>query len=88
MGYHEAVHDTIIINKTLDVHNIPEWFVEYVLYHEMLHIKHPARLVKGRRVYHTNAFRLEEQRFPSYQEAQDLLDQIARQLHFPRARAA
>ncbi|HEV7843832.1 MAG TPA: SprT-like domain-containing protein [Pyrinomonadaceae bacterium] len=88
LGHHDAAHDTIVVSKTLDATDIPEWFVEYVLYHEMLHIKHPARLVKGRRVYHTNAFRLEEQRFPSYQEAQDLLDQIAHQRHFPRARAA
>jgi hypothetical protein len=54
----------------------------------MLHIKHPARFIKGRRYYHTNAFRLEEQRFPYYQEAQDLLDQLAHQRHVPRARAA
>jgi predicted metal-dependent hydrolase len=88
LGHHDAAHDTIVISKTLDGADVPEWFVEYVLYHEMLHMKHPARLVKGRRYYHTNAFRLEEQRFPYYQEAQDFLDLIAHQRHFPRARAA
>lgn len=88
LGHHDATHDTIVISKTLDAVDVPEWFVEYVLYHEMLHIKHPARLVKGRRYYHTNAFRTEEQRFPYYQEAQDWLDQIAHQRHFPRTRAA
>ena len=88
LGHHDAAHDTIVISKTLDAPDIPEWFVEYVLYHEMLHMKHPARLVKGRRIYHSNAFRGEEQRFPYYQEAQDLLDSIAHQRHFPRARAA
>jgi hypothetical protein len=88
LGHHDAAHDTIVISKTLDESEVPEWFVEYVLYHEMLHMKHPARLVKGRRYYHTNAFRLEEQRFPYYREAQDFLDLIAYQRHFPRARAA
>lgn len=88
LGHHDAAHETIVISKTLDATDIPDWFVEYVLYHEMLHIKHPARLVKGRRVYHTNAFRTEEQRFPYYQEAQDLLDHIAHQRHLPRAQAA
>ncbi len=88
LGHHDAAHDTIVISKTLDAPDIPDWFVEYVLYHEMLHMKHPARLVKGRRIYHSNAFRAEEQRFPYYQEAQDLLDSIAHQRHFPRARAA
>lgn len=88
LGHHDATHETIVISKTLDAVDVPEWFVEYVLYHEMLHIKHPARLVKGRRYYHTNSFRAEEQRFPYYQEAQDFLDDIARQRHFPRTRAA
>jgi hypothetical protein len=88
LGHHDAAHDTIVISKTLDDREVPEWFVEYVLYHEMLHIKHPARMIKGRRYYHTNLFRAEEQRFPYYEEAQRRLDLIARQLHIPRARAA
>ncbi len=85
---HHAANDTIVINKMLDADDIPDWFVEYVLYHEMLHIKHPSRIIKGRRYYHTNAFRIEEQRFPYYQEAQDLWDQLAHQRHVPSARAA
>ncbi|MGH9902390.1 MAG: SprT-like domain-containing protein, partial [Pyrinomonadaceae bacterium] len=70
LGHHDGVHDTIVISKTLDARDVPEWFVEYILYHEMLHIKHPARLINGRRYYHTKAFRAEEQRFPYYEEAQ------------------
>lgn len=87
-GHHDAAYKTIVISKTLDARDVPEWFVEYILYHEMLHIKHPARLIKGRRYYHTNAFRMEEQAFPYYEEAQEWLDRIARQRHIPRARAA
>ena len=88
LGHHDAAHDTIVISKTLDDAEVPDWFVEYVLYHEMLHIKHPARLIKGRRYYHTNAFRAEEQRFPYYEEAQRWLELVARQRQVPRARAA
>ncbi len=89
LGHHDAVHDTIVISKTLDARDVPEWFVEYILYHEMLHIKHPARIISGRRYYHTNAFRADEQRFPHYEAAQDWLDHIAHlQKGFPRARAA
>lgn len=88
LGHHDNVHDTITISKTLDAREVPEWFVEYILYHEMLHVKHPARLINGRRYYHTNAFRAEEQRFPYYAEAQDWIDRIARQRHVLRARAA
>lgn len=88
LGHHDGVHDTIIISKTLDSPDVPEWFVEFILYHEMLHIKHPARLVNGRRYYHTKAFRAEEQRFPFYEESQLWLDRIARQRRTLRARAA
>lgn len=88
LGHHDGVHDTIVISKTLDSAEIPEWFVEYILYHEMLHIKHPARLINGRRYYHTKAFRAEEQRFPYYEEAQGWLDRFASQRRTLRARAA
>ncbi len=88
LGHHDPVHNTIVISKTLDAADVPEWFVEYILFHEMLHIKHPARLVNGRRLYHTRAFRVEEARYPLYQEAQAWLDHIARARRAPRARAA
>ncbi len=88
MGHHDRVYDTITISKTLDSIDVPERFVEYILYHEMLHIKHPARLIDGRRYYHTTAFRLDERRFPHYEEAQKWLERIARQRRIPRARAA
>ena len=88
LGHHDRVYDHITISKTLDSVDVPEWFVEYILYHEMLHIKHPARLINGRRYYHTSAFRLDERRFPYYQEAQQWLERIARQRRAPRARAA
>lgn len=77
LGHHDSAHDTIVISKTLDARDVPEWFVEYILYHEMLHIKHPARIIDGRRYYHTNAFRTDERRFPRYEEAQLWLERIA-----------
>jgi hypothetical protein len=88
LGHHDRVYDTITISKTLDSLEVPEWFVKYILYHEMLHIKHPARLINGRRYYHTSAFRSDERRFPHYQEAQRWLERIARQRRIPGTRAA
>ena len=88
LGHHDRVYDSITISKTLDSDDVPEWFVEYILYHEMLHIKHPARLINGRRYYHTSGFRIDERRFPYYQEAQQWLERVARQRRVPRARAA
>jgi hypothetical protein len=88
LGHHDAAHGTITISKILDSREVPEWFVEYIVFHEMLHIKHPARIVNGRRYYHTRAFRTEEATFPRYQHAQEWLDHVVRKRQELRARAA
>ncbi len=78
LGHHDAVHDTIVISRSLDASSVPDFVVEYVLYHEMLHIKHQARVVNGRRMVHTLAFRTEEKRFVNYQAAINWLDNLSR----------
>jgi predicted metal-dependent hydrolase len=78
LGHHDAAHETIVISKTLDSADVPQWFVEYILYHEMLHIKHPARLINGRLYHHTKSFRADEQRFPYYEAAQEFLEELTR----------
>src|SRR5258706_12517134 len=88
LGHHDAAHETITISKTLDSKDVPEWFVEYIVFHEMLHIKHPARIINGRRYYHSPAFRAEEQSFPRYQHAQEWLDHVVRKRQELPARAA
>src|SRR5207248_2623198 len=88
LGHHDAAHETITVSKLLDSSDVPEWFVEYIVFHEMLHIKHPARLINGRRYYHTRAFRSEEQSFKYYQQSQEWLDRVIRRRHEVRARAA
>src|SRR4029079_4211456 len=77
LGHHDHNFDSITISKTLDSQDAPEWFVEDIAYPEMLHIKHPARLIKGRRYYHTSAFRLDERRFPYYEQAKRWLERLA-----------
>jgi hypothetical protein len=88
LGHHDRVYETITISKSLDSSQVPDWFVEFILYHEMLHIKHAARMINGRRYYHTSAFRLDEKRFAKYDDAQRWLEQVARQRRVPRTRAA
>jgi hypothetical protein len=88
LGHHDAAHNTITISKTLDSPEVPEWFVEYIMFHEMLHIKHQARIINGRRYYHTPAFRAEEKSYPKYEQAQEWLDRVIRTRQVLRARAA
>src|SRR6185295_14465091 len=34
LGHHDRIYETITISKSLDSREVPEWFVEYILYHE------------------------------------------------------
>jgi hypothetical protein len=38
LGHHDHVHGTIVLSRTLDTDRIPKLVIEYVLYHEMLHV--------------------------------------------------
>ncbi len=78
LGHHDYVHDAIIISRSLDHADVPDYLVEYLLYHEMLHMKHRPRVINGRRIYHTAAFRAEEKRFEYYDEAMVALDKLTR----------
>src|SRR5262245_16955444 len=77
LGHHDHVHDAIVVSNTLDSAKIPRFVVEFVLYHEMLHMKHPPRVVSGRTVYHGRRFREDEQRFEQLGKALAWLDKAA-----------
>jgi hypothetical protein len=77
LGHHDRVHEAIVISRTLDSIEIPQFVIEYVLFHEMLHVKHAPRLIGGRRVFHHAAFRADERRFQFYNEAMTYLDRFS-----------
>ncbi|HXH69793.1 MAG TPA: SprT-like domain-containing protein, partial [Pyrinomonadaceae bacterium] len=63
LGHHDATHETIVISKSLDNKKVPKFVVEFVVFHEMLHIFHPTTLRNGRRYNHTAQFRHDERKF-------------------------
>ncbi len=77
LGHYDYVHQSIVISCALDDANVPPYVIEFLLYHEMLHLKHPPRTVNGRQHYHTAAFRAEEQCFARYDEAMNWLEAFA-----------
>ena len=87
LGHHDHVHGTIIISRTLDSPRIPRMVVEYVLYHEMLHVAHPPKTAAGRTIYHSRQFRADERRFEKLDEALGWLDRIASPVRRRRAAA-
>ena len=73
LGDYDPAHDMIVVSSVLDRNATPAVALEYVLYHEMLHLKHPPRLgPTGRRV-HTPEFLAEERRFAGYEDARRIL---------------
>jgi hypothetical protein len=71
LGHHDSTHETISISRSLDSRSVPRFVVEYVLFHEMLHIAHPTVHHNGRRYNHTAAFRRDERRFAHFHEAEN-----------------
>ena len=69
LGHHDPGHGTITISRWFDSESVPRHVVEYLVYHEMLHIRYPTERSGRRRVVHPPAFREAERRFPLYEEA-------------------
>jgi hypothetical protein len=80
LGHHDATHKTIVVSKSLDSITVPKFIVEYIVFHEMLHIFHPAKVINGRRYHHTPAFRRSERRYAYYEEAETWIAKNVRKL--------
>jgi len=67
-----SLEDRIIrIHPLLDDPAVPRFFVGWIVFHEMLHGKHEAQTIGGRRCYHTPAFVAEERSYEHYEKAHD-----------------
>ena len=64
LGHYDAAHNTIVVSKVFDRPSSPRYAVEYLLYHEMLHLKHPVSVKGTRRCVHSTAFKADERLFP------------------------
>ncbi len=76
LGHYDPSHNTIVISKIMDRPEVPRLAVEYVLYHEMLHVRFPAVHSGARRRVHTREFQEAEKRFPELARAKDLLKKL------------
>jgi hypothetical protein len=69
LGHYDAAHNTIVVSRVFDRPSSPRYAIEYLLYHEMLHLKHPVRTRGIRRCVHSRELKAEEARFPQLKEA-------------------
>ena len=68
--------DQIVMNNRLDRADVPSYAVELILYHEMLHVKHPLRAAACGLQAHSAEFRSEEKRFKHYDRARKFLERV------------
>lgn len=73
LGHYDPPHNAIVLSRILDRPDTPRLAVEYVLFHEMLHLRHPAEHRGARRCVHTRAFKEAEKIFEGLREAKALL---------------
>lgn len=69
-GQYHPLLRLIKINKKLDSPQVPSYFLDYVIYHEILHQVVPTKTdERGRRSIHSGEFRKRERQFEHYDKA-------------------
>jgi hypothetical protein len=82
LGSYTSRDRLIRVHPALDAAFVPRLFVEYIVYHEMLHQVIPPKSQRGRRDLHGPNFKARERQFIGYAEAlrweHEHLDQLLR----------
>jgi predicted metal-dependent hydrolase len=76
LGRYDATQQAIYISRIFDAPEIPAYVTEYIMFHEMLHMKHQSRVHDARLIVHTPEFRAEERNYALFQEAKSWLKKI------------
>jgi len=69
LGHYDPAHNAIVVSRVFDHPRVPRYAVEYIVYHEMLHLKYPVKLRGSRRCVHGPEFQAEEKLFPHLEQA-------------------
>ncbi len=70
LGSYDAYLHLVRVHPVLDQDAVPEWFVRYILFHELLHAALPQdRSPSGRRVFHGPRFVERERNYRDYGKA-------------------
>ena len=76
LAHYDPAHNAIVVSRAFDHQRVPRYAVEYIVYHEMLHLKHPVKLRGSRRCVHGPEFRAEEKLFPELERAKAFLKRL------------
>jgi predicted metal-dependent hydrolase len=76
LGHYDPAHNAIVVSRIFDHPRVPRYAVDYIVYHEMLHLKYPVKLRGSRRCVHPKEFQAEEKLFPELEQAQHFIKQM------------
>lgn len=76
LGHYDPSHNAIILSRLLDSSGVPRLVTEYVLFHEMLHLRFPVEHRGARRCVHTREFKEAEKAYPHLGRAKELLKRV------------
>ena len=76
LGHYDPAHNAIVVSRIFDQARVPRYALEYIVYHEMLHLKHPVKLRGSRRCVHPPEFQAEEKLFPRLHEAREFIKRL------------
>lgn len=76
LGHFDPSHNAIIISRIFDRLETPALALEYVMFHEMLHLRYPVDHSGTRRCVHTREFKEAEKQFPRLAEVKEMLKRL------------
>ncbi len=82
--------NVVLINRLLDTPEVPEYYLDFLVFHELLHETFGVARCAGRWVHHSSEFRERERQFPHYSRAveweRDNVDRLYRRYRMSRKR--
>ncbi len=81
MGSYNVQNDVLTVNRALDDPKVPDYVVDFIMYHELLHKMLGVKIDSaGRRRAHTAEFRRYERAHPDYERAQKYIQRLSASL--------
>ena len=82
LAFYDHERDLIVVSRIFDSKRTPSAVIEFLMYHEILHILIPVEKKNGRRIIHPRNFRIEEEKFNEYEKVQKWLKKRMWKLRF------
>lgn len=76
-GHYQPSTDSLMISASLDNIRIPEYVLDFAMYHELLHKHLGYHVINSRRISHHTEFRKLERQFPEFEQAQKYISEMS-----------